>query len=48
MSFIVTVVVAVLMFLVGSGQAVRAQDPYAGRKPEAVIDLATEGRCSAC
>jgi len=42
MSFIVTVVIAVLTFLAGSRHVVQAQDAYAGRKPEAVIDLATK------
>src|SRR5262245_47029148 len=42
MSFIATVVIAVLTFLAGSRHGAQAQDMYAGRKPEAVIDLGTK------
>ena len=42
MSFIVTVLIAVLTFLAGWRHVAQAQDVYSGRKPEAVIDLGTK------
>ena len=42
MNSIGTAVIAVLTFLFGLGHVARAQDAYAGRKPEAVIDLGTK------